>query len=477
MPHHDVSSEEILKKAGYRQDLARSLTVLQTVGLALSDITPAASFFVIAAQIFPMTGTGAGWTFLLAGIIALSVAFSMAELGSRYPFAGGLYAIVTRVLGKPIGFLAMVDYVVQAIFLPASIALGIGGYIQTLVPGINANIWATILMALVTILAVLRVKTNANITGIFLSVELAVMVLVTIVGLVHPLTPFSLLIHPVSFNASHVSPVKAAVILAAISVALFSYNGYDSAINFSEETDGSARNVGKSVMNAASLGVLFQVVPAFAVILADGTIRAFYGASLPIEYYVEHAIGPTGATIVILGVILAVINATLAIVLQFSRVIYSTGRDQSWPAPVNRALTLIHSRYRTPWVSVLVVGVLGIGLTLLGSAVAAITFTSVMIIILYALVAISAIVHRVGRLKTGELPFKMWIWPVPPLVALAGVILAISQQTSGDLETCAAIFGGGFLYYLVWARRQPGLWHVSTSLVEEPAKSSARPVK
>ncbi|PSR22580.1 MAG: APC family permease [Sulfobacillus benefaciens] len=458
MDDPEIRSEEILEQAGYRQELSRGLTVLQTIGLALSDITPAASFFVIAAQVFPAAGTGAGWTFLIAGVIALSVAFCMAELGSRYPFAGGLYSIVTRVLGKPLGFLAMVDYVVQAIFLPAAIALGIGGYIQTLIPGVNANIWATILLLLVTLMAVFRVKTNANITGIFLSIELAVMVLVTVIGLVHPLTSLTQLLQPVVYHTTHASPVKFSIILAMIAVALFSYNGYDSAINFSEETDGSARNVGRSVINAASLGVLFQVVPAFAVLLAVGTLPAFYHSSLPIAYYVTHAIGSTWATVVILGVILAVINATLAIVLQFSRVIYSTARDQSWPSPVNRMLTHIHPRFKTPWVAVLVVGLLGVILTFFGSVVAAITFTSVMIIILYALIAISAIVHRIGRFRGDVLPFRMWLWPLPPVLALAGVILALTQQTLSDLLICAVIFAVGLTYYLIWGRRTTGIW-------------------
>ena len=58
--------------------------------------------------------------------IAVTVAMSMAELGSMYPTAGGLYNIVNRVLGRPIGFLAMVDYVCQGIFIPAMRALVIG---------------------------------------------------------------------------------------------------------------------------------------------------------------------------------------------------------------------------------------------------------------------------------------------------------------------------------------------------------------
>src|SRR5579875_1276347 len=140
------SGPVLLEQHGYRQELDRVLSVLGTVGLTLSDITPTASFFVIAAAVYPLAGTGAFWSFLLAGVVALSVAFCMAELGSQYPIAGGLYSIVSRVLGRPIGFVAMVDYVGQAIFLPAAIALGVGGYMAMLVPAVNSNIWATVIM-------------------------------------------------------------------------------------------------------------------------------------------------------------------------------------------------------------------------------------------------------------------------------------------------------------------------------------------
>lgn len=472
MEREIVQSEELLKQEGYQQELARVLTVLQTVGLALSDITPTASFFVIAAQVYPMAGTGAVWTFLLAGVIALAVAASMAELGSMYPIAGGLYSIVARVLGKPIGFLAMTDYVVQAIFLPAAIALGIGSYMQMLIPAVNANLWATVLMLMVTAVAVFRVNTNANITGIFLSVELVVIVVVAIVGFLHPINGAALF-HPALTTGETLHPVSFAVILSAVAVALFSFNGYDSAINFSEETDGSAKNVGRSVINAASLGVLFQVIASIAVLLGVPSLPKFFGSTLPIYYFLQVYLGTALANVMVVGVALAVLNATLAIVLQFSRVIYSTARDGSWPGSVNHFLSRVHPRFRTPWGSVLFVGLLGTLLTLFGSVVSAITFTSVMIIILYALIAIAALVNRV-RMRGVRPPFRMWLWPLPPIVALVGVILAIIQQTTHDLLICALIFAAGIVYYWFGARQGNGLWARQRSLaVTEEFPSNA----
>lgn len=472
MDKDNIESEELMRREGYRPELDRALTVLQTVGLALSDITPTASFFVIAALVYPMAGTGAFWTFVAAGVIALCVAASMAELGSVYPIAGGLYSIVARVLGKPLGFLAMTDYVVQAIFLPAAIALGIGSYMQMLIPSVNANLWATVLMLLVTAVAVFRVKTNANITGLFLAVELVVILIVAILGFVHPVNGVGILFHPVIMDAKGVHPVSMGIMVSAVAVALFSFNGYDSAINFSEETKGSAKNVGKSVMNAAALGVLFQVVASIAVLFGAVSLPTFFGSSLPIYYFVKSYVGTAIANVIVVGVALAVLNATLAIVLQFSRVIYSTARDGSWPGPINRFLANVHPRFKTPWGSVLFVGLLGTLLTLFGSVVSAITFTSVMIIFLYALIAIAAIVNRV-RKRGEQPPFKMWLWPMPPVIALVGVVLALTEQTARDLWTCVIIFAFGMIYYLLAARRSTGLWRRSSvSVAEDAAKAT-----
>jgi amino acid transporter len=106
---------------------------------------------------------------------------------------------------------------------------------------------------------------------------------------------------------------------------------------------------------------------------------------------------------------------------------------------------------------VLLVGVAGTILTFFSSVVTAITFTSVFIIILYALIAIAAIVHRFsgGHHHT---PYKMVLWPLPPVVALVGVLLALYFQTRKDIITCIVIFIVGLLLYFWAARHKTGFW-------------------
>jgi len=132
-PPSSVQGEALLQSLGYRQELKRAINTLGNVALVLSDITPTASLLIIGTVVIATAGTGSLAAYLIGGFLALMVALCMGELGSMFPVAGGLFSIVTRVLGKPIGFLAMLDYMGQAVFLPASVAIGIGVYLLSLI--------------------------------------------------------------------------------------------------------------------------------------------------------------------------------------------------------------------------------------------------------------------------------------------------------------------------------------------------------
>jgi amino acid transporter len=120
----ETRSQQALESLGYRQELKRAVNSLGHLALILSDITPTASLLVVGTAVIAAAGTGSVWAYIIGCFIAVNVALCMGELGSMFPVAGGLFSIVTRVLGKATGFVAMVDYIGQAIFLPASVAMG-----------------------------------------------------------------------------------------------------------------------------------------------------------------------------------------------------------------------------------------------------------------------------------------------------------------------------------------------------------------
>src|SRR5207245_1105810 len=236
-----VHGEALLESLGYQQELKRAINVLGNLALVLSDITPTASLLIVGTGVVAAAGTGSVWAYLIGCFLAINVALCMGELGSMFPVAGGLFSIVTRVLGKPIGFIAMVDYMGQAVFLPASVAIGIGVYLAVFIPGIPQNVIAAIVMIVVTGAALLAIRFNAVLTGFFLALESLVVLALAVSGLVHLQQPLSIVTHPVMGNGKGgLTDVGLGLVIAAIAVAMFSVNGYDSAINFSEETEGEA---------------------------------------------------------------------------------------------------------------------------------------------------------------------------------------------------------------------------------------------
>src|SRR5207247_5434787 len=163
-PSSSVEGAALLQSLGYNQELKRKINILGSLALVLSDITPTASLLIVGTVVIVTAGSGSIAAYLIGCFLAINVALCMGELGSMFPVAGGLYSIVTRVLGRPIGFLALLDYIGQAIFLPASVAIGIGVYVQALNPDIPSNIAAAVVMVLATVVAILRINLNARVT-------------------------------------------------------------------------------------------------------------------------------------------------------------------------------------------------------------------------------------------------------------------------------------------------------------------------
>lgn len=453
-PQTPVSGQEegadVLHQLGYKQELDRGLSILGNVSIAVSDISPTTGLFLQLPVILVIAGTGAFWAFIVGGLLALCVALTMGELGSRYPVSGGLYSIVLRVLGKPLGFVAFLDYLLQGIFIPGTVGLAAAAYLSAII-GIDVHILAPIVMALATLIAIINITQGAKFVGFFLVMELLVVVVLGFVTIIHPVQPIGILFNPITFakDSPTAIPVGLGAIFAAVTVAMFGFNGYDSAINFSEETSGAASNVGKSVFNAAWIGIAFQIVPMIGIVLAAPDLAKFLTSDAPITYIGEARLGSIAGTFLNIGAAIAMFNCTIACVIQFARVLYSSGRDKAWPMPINNALIKVSARFKTPWVATIVVGAMAGVLVFFSSLLAAVTFISVMIVLLYALIAISDIVARVRGMKPA---FKMPFWPLPPVLAILGALAALSQQKISDIAITAGVVALALVYYYAYLR-------------------------
>lgn len=364
-----------------------------------------------------------------------------------------MYSIVARVLGTWASFLTLLSYLVQAIFLPASIALGVGTYLNSLNSSIPVNLTSAIAMIVVTALALLRIHVNAAMTALFLLLEMVVIVVIAAAGFSRPVQDVSSFLHPQGLVDGRLTSFGAGAVIAAVAVALQSVNGYDAAISFSEETKGSTRNVGKAVLYSCLIGVVLELVAFVGAAFGAPDLKEFLGSSTPLTYVVEQRFGHTTSIILTVGAVIAFFNACLAITLQMARVLWSSGRDSIWPGPVSSALQRLLRSTDAPWVATVVVGVFATVLCFLSNIVAVVTFVSVLTIAIYVFVGVTAIVSRL-RDRSVRRSFRMPLFPAPPLIAIAGAVLALSQQSRRDLLIVVAIYAAGLLYYAFYLRRK-----------------------
>lgn len=409
--------------------LDRALNALGTLMIVLSAVTPASSVFIIVPGVIALAGTGAFLSYVIAAVIGLFMAFVYAELSSAYPTAGGEYTMIGRTLGRFWGFVTLVLVFVSIVLIVAVIALGVGTYLGVVVPGLSPQWVGVVTIVLAGTVAALRIKVNALVTGIFLGIEMLALLVLTVLGFINVERPLgSLFTSPQILDSAGTALVPAAtsLVLAATAVAIFSYNGYGAAAYFGEETHDAKRNIGKVVLWALVITVAAELIPLTAVLMGSPDLVALLKAPQKIEYFLEARGGHTLNVLISLAIAVAIFNAVIAIVLQAARLLFSSGRDRTWSAPINKAVASVHGRYASPWVATLVVVVLAslacfIDISLL------LVVSGTSLVVIYALLCVAAYAgRRHGATDGGH--YRMPFFPVPVVLAFLALAYVAWQN-------------------------------------------------
>ena len=456
----------------YRQELSRSISVLGNVFITLSGVTPAASVFIIAPVALAAAGSGSFLSFVFAAIVGVFMAFCWAELSAAFPIAGGDYALVwhsfkgrSAPLAGPVSFITFALYADFIAFIPATIALGAGTYFGV-VANIDPRYIGAVIMIIAAGVAMLKIRFNAALTGAFLAIELAALLILVILGLSHAHN-WSSLVHP-AVGGAHglLTPVAFSGVLALTAVAIFSYNGYANSVNFAEETSGTSRNVARAILWSLVITVAAELIPITATIVGAPSLATMTRSVVPLEYFIDATANHSLYTVVSIGIVLAIFNAVIAIVLSYGRILYSSARDRAFPGPLSRWMAYVHPSFQTPWLPTAFIGVLGAVLCLTVSLNTLVNLTGASLVADYALIAIAALVARPMR-ATAHSPYKMPFWPLPPLLALACLGYVFTQQTSLLLKVTLITMGVGLVYWAVVILPQRGrawnLLHAATS--------------
>lgn len=447
-----------LEELGYSQELNRNLSVTGNVVMALSNVSPLMAAFVYALAAFATVGLASAPAAILQGINVIFIGFIIAELGSIYPVSGGLYSIISYILPKPLVYVAVFTFMVQAFIYPPSIALGVGQYLQILFPQLPQGATATGVIAAITFLVALviglsSIVTNNRLAKILLLLQMAVIVVFLVVCFANPQRSIiDVVFAPQALNAegTGLSPVSIGAVLMGLGILVASIDGYPASLGFSEETKGSCRTIGKAAfISALSTAVIIVVVLVMGIVSAPNLVD-FLNAPSPLLYTAEEYLGALGTNLVNVGIIIASFSCLVVIINYMARVIYTGGRDGLWPKKVNSFLTKVSVKAQIPWAATTLIAIVGCFLVFYSNLIQLVIWGGAAAATVYLLVAIGAINSR--RDKQITRPFRMPFFPLPPIIVIVLLLIALGSQTWDVLVAVSVLILIALVYYFVYVR-------------------------
>jgi amino acid transporter len=442
--------------------LHRQLTAFGALLLTLSCLSPVLSIYGIGSDVLQHQGTGAAPLFLIGIGAAVVWAVVYAEVGSAYPYAGGDYVGVGRILGSWAGFASLTAWVVTAGPSTAYEVQIFAQYMGELWPGVPT--WAWVVGGLVAALAVamLAVRASAIVTGIFLAIEMAAVLVLIVAGAMHPHLATAL--HPVVMNAHGVlAPVGVTAMALGFISAAYATAGGNQAINFGEELEEPHKHMGKVVLWAALIGAFGTALPVIGVVVGAKDLVAVMKDHAPFARFASDAFGPWAGPALSGAVALAVFNALIAQLMFLGRLYFSLGRDKIFPGPVSRVLSWVEPKSGAPRGGTLVIGVYTAACCFLNQHLLLI-FSSGIVISSLGLVSLAVLVGRRKGLTGGPGFWKSWLWPLAPVLGLLlTAIFFIADLFDADAGRPSVLLLAGVIalamaWYAFVLRKRPGGW-------------------
>jgi len=184
-------------------------------------------------------------TIILIALFAMLItAVSYGRMGALYPTAGSAYTYVGKGLNPHLGFLAgwamILDYLLQPLINTVWISTALH---ERYVHQVPFEVWAAIIVAIMTLLNLAGVKSSSNANKVLLAVMSVVVVFFVVLAIkflyggqgwagLFSLQP---LYDPKTFNAHK--------ILTATSFAALTYIGFDGVTTLAEDVENPKRNV------------------------------------------------------------------------------------------------------------------------------------------------------------------------------------------------------------------------------------------
>ncbi|HZR57331.1 MAG TPA: APC family permease [Terriglobales bacterium] len=419
-----------------QHSLVRAIGRWSLAALTVNSVI-GSGIFGLPSVIAGLAGNYSPWAVLLAGAAIGIIIACWAEVASRFTEAGGpyLYARVAfgRLSGIEVGWLLWLS--------------------QLAAPAANANLFIIylgefwpharnpvprffILTLLVGILALVNyrgVNAGTKVSNFFTIAKLLPLLTVVTVGTVYLLTPHHLLA-----AQSAAVPANVGNWLKAILLLVFAYGGFETALTPMAEAKDPKRDTAFALFAALALCTLLYTLIQWTVI---GVVPDAAHSERPLADAARLMMGRGGAALITIGALVSVYGYLSAKILAVPRVTFALAERGDFPS----FFAVLHPRFRTPYISILIFAMLVWVLSLFGSFAWNLTLSAVARLFYYAIGCAALPVLR--KKQPGEAKFHL---PAGNFFAALGVIICGTLLTQVDRSKSIILAGTVVIALLNW---------------------------
>ena len=459
-------------------DLHRTLTAVNLTSMGVGAVVGAGVFVITGQAAAIAAGPALALSFIVSAVSCFFSGICYAEMAAAIPISGSAYTFTYVAVGEFAAWMVAICLSLEYLIATAAVSVGWSGSVQSFlaefgvsIPDVFAkapieiehsgslglsgsivNLPAVIINVIIAVVLCLGVRESATFNNIFVLVKLSVLFIFITYGVYFAfsnsdtfadnLTPF------IPENTGKFGQFGISGIFRGAGMVFFSYVGFDAVCAMAQECKNPARDLPRGLLFTLTIcTVLYVVVTLFLTGMAHYT-------TLNVDDPVPFALSAVGAPPIVrycvdIGAISGLTSVCLISLMCMPRLMYTLSNDGLLPA----FLASVHPKYKTPFVSTVICGVLSaligglLPLDVLGELVSAGTLMAFMF------VCYSVISFR-RRHPEYPRPFKVPLVPYFPALGIALCAVQITSLPPRTLIYYALLQLGLFGIYVLYGKER-----------------------
>jgi APA family basic amino acid/polyamine antiporter len=363
-----------------QEGLVRGISRWDLAAIAVNTVI-GTGIFLLPAKVTGLIGNYSLFAFAACAAIVALIVVCFAEVSSRFETTGGMYLYAREAFGSAVGFeVGWLYWVVRVTTFATNcnaLLIYLGFFFPDANQGVRRYAIVSFVVLLISIINFLGVRQSTWMTNVFT------------VGKIVPLLIFAFFgmffINTANFTFGETPAVGK--FSEAVLVLIYAFVGFEACVIPAGETKDPQKAVPFALLTALVFcAVLFIIIQ----IVSIGTLPELAKSERPLADAAGNFLGSYGAAFIALGALVSILGNLNGGYLASSRIPFAMAEQKELP----RVLAKTHSKFKTPYVSIILTSVVIFVFTIQTSFVSALTIATITRLLVYAATCASLPVFR-----------------------------------------------------------------------------------